>query len=384
MQTAMQAALAVLRRQFELDHSGHHALRPMEGLRGFAVWLVFLVHFITLAEPWLANTGELAEATQALRALGNIGVDLFFVLSGYLIYGMLLPQPRPFLPYMARRIQRIYPTFIVVFLLYVVLALQFPVAGRLPADTGPRLLYLLQNFLLLPGIFEIVPLITVAWSLSYELFFYLAVPLLVGGLGLRRWPAQARIALFLLLAVFILTDPQRVGGHVRFAMFVAGVLVYELESRVKLSKKHWDVLGAAGLLLALASPALVQGLNLGGPVKFSLLALSFLLVCLACFRGQARLARLFSWTPLRWLGNASYSYYLIHGLVLKALFMGLAYWLPPDGATPAVFWWGLPLMFGATLMVAALLFCGIEKPFSLNRRPRPLARATQATRERPL
>ena len=39
---------------------------------------------------------------------------------------------------------------------------------------------------------------------------------------------------------------------------------------------------------------------------------------LACFRAEGPLYRAFAWTPLRWLGNMSYSYYLIHGLALKA------------------------------------------------------------------
>jgi peptidoglycan/LPS O-acetylase OafA/YrhL len=60
--------------------------------------------------------------------------------------------------------------------------------------------YLFANFLMLPGILPIVPLITVAWSLSYELSFYLTLPLLIKWLHIPAWPRPARIAFFLALA----------------------------------------------------------------------------------------------------------------------------------------------------------------------------------------
>ncbi|MBV8913528.1 MAG: hypothetical protein JOZ05_10880, partial [Acetobacteraceae bacterium] len=92
--------------------------------------------------------------------------------------------------------------------------------------------------------------------------------------------------------------------------------------------------------------------------------LVFFALCAVCFRGTGRVASVFAWTPLRWLGNMSYSYYLIHGFVVRVAMLMLGAALP-TGMPEWVFWAVLPLLFGATLVVAALLFVLIEKPYSL-------------------
>ena len=104
----------------------------MEGLRGFAVFFVFLVHYVFLIEPWLVNQSLTHQFGMYLKNMGNSGVDLFFVLSGYLIYGTLIKKERPFLPYIRRRIQRIYPTFLAVFSIYIILSFVFPIESKLP------------------------------------------------------------------------------------------------------------------------------------------------------------------------------------------------------------------------------------------------------------
>ena len=69
---------------------------------------------------------------------------------------------------------------------------------------------------------------------------------------------------------------------------------------------------------------------------------------------------------MRWLGNMSYSYYLLHGLTLKAAFLVLSKVVTPAGTWNAPGFWGLlPLMFVLTLLPSGFLFAWIEKPFSL-------------------
>ncbi len=77
----------------------------MEGLRGFAVFLVFLVHYITLSEPWIKDVKDFFYYASLVRSFGNVGVDLFFVLSGYLIYGSLIKKEQLIVPYLRRRIE---------------------------------------------------------------------------------------------------------------------------------------------------------------------------------------------------------------------------------------------------------------------------------------
>jgi exopolysaccharide production protein ExoZ len=367
-----------LTQRFELSRGGGaHNVRPMEGLRGFAVFLVFLVHFVTLVQPWIEQQAALLQFAAAVHTIGNTGVDLFFVLSGYLIYGSLIGRAQPFLRFMSRRVERIYPAFTAVFVIYVLLSLLVPAQSKIPASFGAGLLYLLENFLLLPGLAPIEPLITVAWSLSYEMFYYLAIPLIIALLKLRERSVAWRVAFFALLALAIAAYCAVNGGHVRLVMFIAGILLFEAVGRARVPTPG-AALGLASLAVGLACTLLpVQG-SAGFTLKIGILFVTFFVLCLACFRSpQSWLARSFSWTGLRWLGNMSYSYYLLHGLALNVAFRALSFVLPPGDYGWGLFWLLLPPMFVVTLAPTALLFLVIERPFSLA--PRRGAKPAAAT-----
>lgn len=137
--------------KFELTRDGGtRNVRPMEGTRGFAVFLVFLVHYATLIKPWIAPGPDMARLASTIHAVGNTGVDLFFVLSGFLIYGTLISRSQNFGRFMWRRVRRIYPTFIAVFAAYTALSFIFRAENKIPAGAVPALLTLAENFLLLP------------------------------------------------------------------------------------------------------------------------------------------------------------------------------------------------------------------------------------------
>jgi len=328
-----------LRSRFELEHG----IRSMEGLRGFAVALVFLVHYVSLA-------GTTAPVAGAMHTIGNSGVDLFFVLSGYLIYGSLMRRPQRFGSFMARRVERIYPAFLAVFAVYLALSLAMPAHSKIP-DEGAAA-YLLANVLLLPGIFPIEPMITVAWSLSYEMFFYLLAPIVVAGARLRERSRPTRVLLLSLLGAAYAGYCLSAGGHPRLLMFVAGMLLHEAIDARRAAPSVGITLAVLALslgnLLIPSSPTLhVLGMMAG-----------FGLLCWSCFQGGP-LAAVFSVTPLRWLGNMSYSYYLLHGLALHAAFVLIG---PIDGLR---FWLALPVVFAWTVLPCAVLYLLIERRFSL-------------------
>ena len=88
------------------------------------------------------------------------------------------------------------------------------------------------------------------------------------------------------------------------------------------------------------------------------------LLCAVCFRSVGRVSQLMCWAPLRWLGNMSYSYYLVHGFIVRLSMTALAQVV--TGALPPVAFWLLIVpLFAATLAGSALLFVGVEKPVSL-------------------
>jgi exopolysaccharide production protein ExoZ len=358
---------------FELSRGGvGRNMLPMEGLRGFAVFLVFLVHYCTLIGGWITPDSVIASWSGAIHTIGNVGVDLFFVLSGYLIYGSLISRKKPFIDFMRKRIGRIYPSFCVVFVIYLCLSVVFSKESKIPAGAYAASVYILQNFLLLPGLFPIDPLITVAWSLSYEMFYYLLIPGVIMLFGLRQRSGRWRAIFFLAVGMAFGAYCAMRGGPVRLMMFIAGILVHEvLHGRRPIPLSSWYA--ALALVCGTLSMLLPLGGSGGETLKILILAICFFVVCYSCFRHPDQgLARAFSWTPLRWLGNMSYSYYLLHGLALNFGFR-LLHRAILSVSHEALFFVAMLLpMFIATLVPTVILYLYVERPFSLgkpNRRP---------------
>lgn len=368
--------------QFELSRGGAAGnLLPMEGLRGFAVFLVFLVHYSTLIAGWITPNSGLSSISHAMHSMGNAGVDLFFVLSGYLIYGTLIARKKSFTDFMRKRIVRIYPPFCVVFVIYLVLSFLFPSESKIPATLYPAFVYLLENFLLLPGLLPIDPMITVAWSLSYEMFYYLVIPAAIAVAGLRARTSEWRVAFFLALAAALCMVCVGYGGPIRLLMFIAGILLHEALSarNVVAFPSRYAVLAVIAGFAAVVVPVAVPA-----PATLSaiILAVAFFALCYCGFtRPDGALARTFSWTPMRWLGNMSYSYYLLHGLALKMGFR-LLHQLIPTVSQEGLFFFALLVpMFALTLVPSVALFIIVERPFSLAKK-RAQPQAAQAARYR--
>jgi peptidoglycan/LPS O-acetylase OafA/YrhL len=370
----------------------------MDGARGLAVLLVFFVHYDAIFAGYAAGSPWSQALSGFLGTIGHAGVELFFVLSGYLIYGIVLPRPIHYGRFLRRRAGRIYPTFLAVLGGYLILSLVFPARSHLPRDWGAAAECIAENVALLPGIVPKQPLIVVAWTLSYEAFFYLSLPVAVWVLGLRRWKPSARILFFLLVPATYLFCCERWDGpwvHPRLVAFLAGMLLYEALAW-PVCKDRLAQLGDVSAVLALAAglvfvydvmawPALAPFLD--SPKRQAWCYAAGLSV--ACFfffahvlgRG-GRLAVVLSWTPLRCLGAMSYSYYLLHGLTLNALAWALGHVLPPAAGSVAVFWAALPFALALTFLTATVLFVFVEKPLSFpakrgsetaGPKPRPLA-----------
>jgi peptidoglycan/LPS O-acetylase OafA/YrhL len=369
-----------------------HRLIAMEGLRGFAVLLVFFVHFHALFGSYVSSYPVFHQLSGSLGNIGNTGVDLFFVLSGSLIYGVLLRKKVSYFKFIRRRLERIYPAFLAVFLLYLLLSALFQDENKIHGPLLHACLYVLANALLLPGIFAITPIITVAWSLSYEFFFYLIIPIIVWVTGMRTWKRVFRvlffIALWLSYMLYAFTVPR---SQVRLLMFIAGILMYEaMDSgwfRGKLTRT--GEIFAIGIFVASLAfvyvydahqellsflPGLTAGKTIlpgigafQGPYKVIVLSISCTMLAFYSFEFDGLLKKLFSWNPLRYLGNMSYSYYLIHGLALHSVAM-IAYAIVPENhPSLSTFLLALPLGFAVTWIASTCLFLLIEKPFSLGR-----------------
>lgn len=360
-----RAAQGLLLPLFETPHGGRKQIPAIEGLRALATLLVFLVHYVSQIRPWLAADTATQWMSENLAAVGHSGVDLFFILSGFLIYGGLIETPVPFGRYLRRRLKRIYPTFTAVFMLYVAASWMVPSKSKLPAGPIDMAIYLVANFLLLPGMFPIRPMITVAWSLSYEMFLYLACPLLIIGLRLWWWPKRARVGLYLFLAVSVIAASPWIGSKTRLAMFLAGMILVDTFRSV--GWRWLTLVALVAVTTGLSVAANGTHLERLAPACWTIGTwIAFFPLCYAAFQDDIRLAQALSWTPLRWFGNMSYSFFLLHGLALNCLFYFLEWAAPPAGQWDAMFWMLLPIAFVVALLPSAVLFLIIEKPLSLS------------------
>jgi len=359
----------------------------MEGARGLAVLLVFFVHFHSIFGKELASGSSLAFFSRYLGTIGHVGVDLFFVISGFLIYGTVITKPPSILKFWKRRVQRIYPTFLAVFGVYLLLSVFFPVHNKIHGEPIEKATYILQNLLLLPGTFRIEPIITVAWSLSYEFAFYLTLPVVVSLTAFWRVPRPARIAIvFLAWIVWIVAATL---GHlpIRFAMFLCGILVYELRSLGSKARSTGWMDAIALVLFGVAISTLYLGKNALpsqpgallpiGPLKAIAVGIGCGAFCLQTFTTNGWLSKLLSISVVRWLGNMSYSYYLLHGLILLG-FSQICLWLgiitSPLNILPI-----LVASLACTFLASAALFRIVEVPWSLARQFQPLQPLSSVT-----
>ena len=306
---------------------------PLDGVRGVAVLAVMLLHF-TMFVP----VGSAERFLEAWLATGWIGVDLFFVLSGFLITGILIDtrdDPHHFRNFYARRTLRIFPLY------YAYLVLLFLVLPALHADyamehaTDDRRIWLwtyLGNVLMARG-WEAMPSHTThLWSLAVEEQFYLVWPLLVFW-ARRRWlTALCAVAFFgaVLSRAYLATIDAAAAAYVltpaRMDTLAAGAFV-AVTLRLRgtdavrrlLPAMLWSglfLIGVGTIWSATHGSTQVLAPLDFGTEEFAYpgIALVFaaLVAHLVTAPPTARLSRFFSGSSLRTLGTYSYGLYLIH------------------------------------------------------------------------
>ena len=312
--------------------TGH--LAGLDGVRGLAILMVMAVHFVGDAP---AN-GTLQRLAVKASSYGVLGVDLFFVLSGFLITGLLLEakgQPRYFRNFYARRTLRIFPLYYgvlaVLFLVLPALVTPSPLLEVARRHQGWLWTYTTNFYIALTSSWASLTYVSHFWSLAIEEHFYLVWPLVV--FSFSR-PVLERICVGVILAGLALRLLLVAGGMselsvsvltpCRIDTLVVGGLLAILIRREGLGARLIDRAGS--LLLALLGAVLAVSLfgvltGLWLPVlhqlRGSLYALLFGALTLASLggsSGRGRFGRLFQGRVLGFFGKYSYGLYVYHGL----------------------------------------------------------------------
>jgi peptidoglycan/LPS O-acetylase OafA/YrhL len=310
----------------------------LDGVRGLAILVVVCVHSGYGGRP----EGPVAAVVREVFSAGWAGVDLFFVMSGLLITGILLDTRSSagyFRSFYARRTLRIFPLYYVALLLMLVV---LPATGLLNASGGPHpgdawvWTYLLNVKVALSPHQTVVPFFVFPfWSLSVEEQFYMVWPLMVWLLPRRAltWTAGGMIVAALLLRVALVawmgtSDAPYVLTVTRMDALAVGALI-AIALRAPGWLDRWR--RAAPAVLVVCTAAVVGLMAFAGSatnsspgiqtIGFSLVAFAAgaLLVMVLTSAPAHPLTRVFSWRPLRYLGERSYGVYVWHVLVLTVV-----------------------------------------------------------------
>ncbi len=287
----------------------------------------------------------------------ELGVQGFFVLSGFLVFGSF-ERSASLAQYAGKRARRLYPAYATIVLISALAALA--VAPQARADLAGVARYLGWNLAFLnfmepnlPGLFAANPVTEVngaLWTLKIEVMFYLVLPVLawiLRAMGAWRW--------VLILAIYIAAEAWRIGlTHLaaaenrtllvevarqlpgQMSFFITGVACYVLRDWIR--RRWW--LMAPGLVLLVAS--------LVFPIAEPFRALGLGVVAIGAAIG---LPRLFDAARL---GDLSYGVYVIHFPVIQAIVaIGLF------AASP---WLGLGAAAAAVLVGALAMWWLIERP----------------------
>ena len=342
-------------------------LDALTGLRGFAALWVVSLHFIR-------ETNTLLPASAGFNwfmGAGANAVPLFFILSGFILLHTYRDRFeifswREYFRFLGLRLARIYPAYLAALAAMILLVVVSAVAG-VPHTAGayplrwllPEVL-MLHNWVLMPPDFSgwNYP----DWSVSAEWFAYLFIfPLAVWLLkkissGGKLWVAA------LALAMCLLEPGIRTEWKLSMVslLFLAGALVWELRRRLLApggkTLAHLDSLGVA-LLLAAVWFASVNGGRLAD--AGILLAVALMIFGLA--RADGIFSRLLATRVCIFLGEISYSIYLVHGIVQRLVKVALP--ASKFAAAPLTVRTGIWLAdFALILLAAMLLYFVVEHP----------------------
>lgn len=297
-----------------------NTLKNIQALRGIAVLLVMLLHLSAIEKKYSADT-----IIPDFFHIGAFGVDVFFVISGFIMVTVtehLARNCKTALHFLFLRITRIYPLY---WLSTAIIALIVTLLPGITSFTSSAPYFLVKSLFLLPQ--ESIPLLSVGWTLVHEMNFYVVFSLFL--LLHKQWLPTALLLWSLITTAFysylsptqelqpwlyIVTNPLNLE-------FTMGCCIALLSGKLKF---HFPLMvSAAGFMLAIAGWKYWQ-LQTGNGTDFPLggdRVILFTLPSALILAGVVAMEKSGKFLPdfLQKIGDASYSVYLTHVLLLSGM-----------------------------------------------------------------
>jgi peptidoglycan/LPS O-acetylase OafA/YrhL len=309
--------------------SNTQRIPELDGLRGIAILLVVSFHYIN--NQLVHATTRLAKLLYTATSFGWIGVDLFFVLSGFLICTILIANKssqRYFSTFFIRRIVRIIPNYYLLIVVFILIGI-IPFFSDNRFLTGDKVIpnwsyfAMLQNFFMASAHSMGNDAMSVTWSIGIEEQFYLVFPFIIYFIK-DKWIPFVFIFL-MILAVWSRMQydhwiPPYVLLHCRMDALATGALIAWLNQRIDLGKfvnNYYRYLLLIPVIVIGACAWLFIRYQDLGVIRNSLFSIFFgFCLLLALVRKNSLFAMVLRNKLLIRIGVLSYSLYLFHYLIL--------------------------------------------------------------------
>lgn len=268
-------------------------------LRAFAAINVAILHLIATASDY----GFEPIYIGILKGWGNNGVDIFFVLSGFIILHTQLQKKRTLFEFLKLRIIRVVPIYWFVSLALIFCYLILPSSAF--NSQMPSIEHILKSLFFISGVNSgaSVPIVGVGWTLELEMLFYLIFGL---SLFFTQWN-KSYIFILLFLLIFILTT-----SNVILIEFLFGMLIAIVFNTLQLQNRHGLLIASIGFLLLLTSINNSNNLYLNRVIIWGIPSSMIIFGLVYAKQYDQRL--------LKYLGDASYSIYLVHAFLISAFY----------------------------------------------------------------
>jgi len=283
--------------------------------RAIAAIMVVLIHLGTYEEKLFMNASILNKFV-----IGIGGVDIFFILSGYIMMTSISKNNVTASTFLKNRFIRIYPIYWIFFLILLLIAILTSI--QINSYSNAELIY---NFFLLPS--KTNPLLNVSWTLVYEVFFYINISILLF-LNIRKIEVILILLTIEFCFMYIYYDITGIYFSTLIFEFLFGIVIFIFQKNKKLNIK-WtsisSIISIFYLFFLNNNLFYFESFNLLGNGVYDDRVIYFGIPFMFILLGAISLENYINTKnivikSLNTIGNASYSLYLIHYFIIVAYY----------------------------------------------------------------